>query len=64
MSMTWGIPGGRKRKGFAWLLFALYDGLRHVFDKDTVASCRIIDRHVGDCADQFSVLNNWTAAHE
>ena len=62
--MTWGIPGGRKRRGFARALFDLYDGLRHVFDKDTVVSCRIIDRHVRNCADQFSVLNNWTAAHE
>ena len=35
----------------------------HPFSQDTVPTVRIIDEHMGDCADDHAVLDDRTAAH-
>lgn len=32
--------------------------IRHVFDKDSIAACGVIDRDVGDGAHEFAILKN------
>ena len=36
----------------------------HVFDKDSVAHAGIVDHHVGDRADELTVLDDWATRHE
>ena len=48
--------------GLRTILF-LRRRIQHVFDKDAVAHCGIIDENVGRCADELAVLNDGTAAH-
>ena len=36
---------------------------QHIFNKDTVTGSGVIDKHVGYCADELSVLNYWRATH-
>ena len=38
--------------------------IQHIFDKNPVASGRIIYKDMGHRSDEFSILNNWAAAHE
>ena len=36
----------------------------HVFNKDAISRCRIIDEDVGDGADELSILNDGGAGRE
>ena len=46
------------------LCFELSCRIQHILDKNPVPSRRIIDQHMGHRTHQFSVLDDWTAAHE
>ena len=35
----------------------------HIFCKNSIPLCRIVYKDMGDCADQFSILNDSAAAH-
>ena len=35
----------------------------HIFEKDSIARCRIVDEDVGHRADELTVLNDGRAAH-
>ena len=37
--------------------------VEHVFNKDAVARCGVIDEDMGNSAHQFAILDNGTAAH-
>ena len=37
--------------------------VEHVFDEDTVTGGRIVNKDMGDSADQFAVLDDRAAAH-
>ena len=38
--------------------------MQHIFNKDAVAGCGVVHKHMGHCADQFTVLDDGTAGHE
>ena len=37
--------------------------VKHIFNKDSIPHCWIIDQNMGDGADELAVLDNGTAAH-
>ena len=36
---------------------------QHIFDKNTVAHGGVVDKDMGDCADELAVLDNGGAGH-
>ena len=58
------IPPSRLRRATSLCTReALGRGVEHIFDEDAVARCGIVYKNMGDCADQFAVLNDGAAAH-
>ena len=37
--------------------------VQHIFNENTVASCRIIHQHMGHSSDELAILNNRRAGH-
>jgi len=33
--------------------------IQHIFDENAISGGGVVDEDVGDCADQFAVLDNW-----
>ena len=36
---------------------------QHIFHKNSISSCRIVDENVGDSSDELSVLDDRAAGH-
>ena len=56
--------GTKKDRGKIPLSMRLSRRLQHILNKNPVSSCWIIHQNMGNCAHQFSVLDNGTAAQE
>ena len=47
-----------RKKAHIVCLFPLCRGVEHIFDEDAIAGGWVIDKDMGDGADEFAILNN------
>ena len=52
-----------RKKAHIVCLFPLCRGVEHIFDEDAIAGGWVIDKDMGDGADEFAVLYNRRAGH-
>ena len=45
------------------LLFLSPSRFQHIFNKDAIARCRLVDQYMGHRTHKFAILQNGTAGH-
>ncbi len=48
---------------FVTIIAMLCCRIQHIFDENAISRRRVVHQHMGDSADEFSVLNDRTAGH-